>query len=286
MSLVNVLKLILLSIIWSLGYVFMKNVVPSLGPIWTADLRFLIGGLVLLTYLKINKSNFNFSENWKKYLIIGFLNLALPIALVSLSLIYIPLSYATIINSLTPLFSVLSGFFLLKERITPNQVIGIFLGFLGVFFISSKSIHADNSMFLVGIICCIIASASFALAGTYIKQKAKDINSYAMAACSQLFASLVLLPLGVVKLPTKIFETSILLNLSALGIIGSALGYIIYYNLIMEIGPSKALTIMFLIPFFGMIWGKLFFGEIITLKIILGCFLVLSGTFFVVKKKA
>ncbi|MEK7434475.1 MAG: DMT family transporter [Cyanobacteriota bacterium] len=284
MSVFNIVKLILLSIIWSLGYVFMKNVVPHLGAIWTADLRFLLGGVILFIYLKFTKKNFYFKENWKKYLILGVLNLAIPISIVSLSLLYIPVSYATIINSLTPLFGVLSSAVFLKERINFNQILGMFFGFSGVFFIVNKPPpSSDYQTFIIGIVCCLIGSLCFALAGVYIKSNTKGVDPYSMAACSQLFAALVMFPIGLFKLPTRFFEFDIITNLLALGILGSALGYIIYYNLMIEIGPAKTLTIMFLIPFFGMIWSILFFNEAIHAPMVLGCVLVLLGTFFVNK---
>ena len=66
--------------------------------------------------------------------------------------------------------------------------------------------------------------------------------------------------------------------MAGLALLCSALAYLLYYRLIADIGPTRALTVTFLIPLFGMLWGALILGETITWPMVAGCLLVLAGT--------
>ena len=99
-----------------------------------------------------------------------------------------------------------------------------------------------------------------------------------IAGATQLMAALVLLP-AVPAYPIRGEVTSvIILNLLGLAIICSAVAYLFYFKLIADIGPTKALTVTFLMPLFGIIWGMLFLGEEITAPMLAGMALILLGT--------
>jgi drug/metabolite transporter (DMT)-like permease len=72
--------------------------------------------------------------------------------------------------------------------------------------------------------------------------------------------------------------------MAGLALLCSALAYLLYYRLIADIGPTRALTVTFLIPLFGMLWGALILGETITWPMVAGCLLVLAGTGFVLRR--
>ena len=104
-----------------------------------------------------------------------------------------------------------------------------------------------------------------------------------IAAGSQLGATLALAPL-LVPLPPLAWPTpgewwaAILL-----GVLCTGVAYLLYFRLIADVGPTRALTVTFLIPVFGMLWGALFLGEAITPTMAAGCALVLIGTALIVR---
>ena len=105
----------------------------------------------------------------------------------------------------------------------------------------------------------------------------------AIAAWSQIFAGLVLLPLLPFGAPPQPIDAGIVGNVLALALLCSAIAYLLYYRLIVDIGPTRAMTVTFLMPLFGMLWGALFLGETITAPMLAGCALIVGGSVWVLK---
>lgn len=277
--------LLLLSIIWSSSYIFMKNIAPSIGALWTADLRLFIGGLTLFIYFKLKGKDLKLKEYWKHYLAIGVINSAIPFSVYSYAAIFIPTSYSVIINSTTPLFGVIFSYLILKEKINLSKILGLIFGFAGVFLISQKGMsHTDNNMFLIGILSCLSGSLCYGLGSVFTRKYASHLDPMSVSSASQIMASIALLPLCLTYIPSNPITMKLVLSLLALAIICSSIAYLIYYYLIIKIGPTKALTVTFLMPMFGFVWGKIFLNEEINLSIILGSILILTGTYFVLKQ--
>ena len=104
------------------------------------------------------------------------------------------------------------------------------------------------------------------------------VPSFTLACGSQLAAALVLTPvLPFVSIPGPV-TSWIVFNVVALAVASTAVAYLIYFRLIADIGPSRALTVTFLIPLFGVLWGYLFLGEAITANMLAGGALIVAGT--------
>jgi drug/metabolite transporter (DMT)-like permease len=139
-------------------------------------------------------------------------------------------------------------------------------------------------MLLPAILACVLATACYALGGVYIKKRATDLAPKAMAAGGQFAAGLIVLPLAAAFPPAEPPGPAAVLALIAFALLCSAVAYLIYYKLMAELGPTKALTVTFLIPAFGMLWGALLLGERIRAPMLGGAALVLAGTALVALK--
>jgi uncharacterized membrane protein len=102
-----------------------------------------------------------------------------------------------------------------------------------------------------------------------------------IAAGSQLVIGLVMLPLVIVFPPNQSLIMPTVLLMIVFSIFCSAVAYMIFYRLVANVGPTKTLTVSFLMPAIGMLWGHLFLGETITCLMILGALIILTGTFLV-----
>src|SRR4051812_21018768 len=111
MDLKSTLRLLVLAAIWGFSFIFMRIVAPIMGPIFTANLRLLIAGAVLLIYFQCIKFHPQWRLHWKKYLIIGLLNCAIPFAFFCLAALNLPASYSAIFNSSSPLFAAVLSVF-------------------------------------------------------------------------------------------------------------------------------------------------------------------------------
>lgn len=285
MLLKDYLLLVLLSALWGSSFIFMRILAPALGPIATADFRLLIAGLALAIFLKFQKIDLAWGKNWKIYLVIGLLNSGIPFLLFSYAALHLPASVSVIINSMTPLFGAIGAVIWLGEKMTVKLTIGIILGITGVAVIRGGGGFEVTGITTLSMLMCVVATMFYGVGGVYVKLNAKDISPAAIATGSQLIVGILFVPLLLLS-PVR---TEITMEIAAMTLVFalfcSAVAYIIYYRLLKTLGPTKATTVTFLIPVFGFIWGAIFLNENITIEMIIGGLIVLSGLYFVTGRK-
>jgi drug/metabolite transporter (DMT)-like permease len=111
-----------------------------------------------------------------------------------------------------------------------------------------------------------------------MKKHATGAKPIAIAGWSQVFAGIVLLPFVLLMPAPGPITSLVVANVLGLALICSSIAYVLYYRLIADVGPTRALTVAFLMPAFGMVWGALFLRETITWPMIAGCVLIVAGT--------
>ena len=281
-----VVRLVVLAALWGASFLFLRVLVPALGPLFTTMSRVLIAGVVLVAYARLAGFDDTLAGNWRRYALIALISSAIPFALFSFAALRLPASYLAILNAATPFFGLLLGAKYLGERLTAPRLLGLGLGFAGVALVSGAGPVAVDGGVLLATGACIGATVCYAANGIYVRRFAADLSPRALAGWSQLFAGVLLLPATLVAPlpPAGAFTLPVVANLAAFALLCSALGLLLYYRLIADVGPTRTMTVTFLIPPFGMLWGALFLGETITWPMIAGCLLVLGGTGLVVRR--
>jgi len=264
---------------------FMRYLSPIVGPLLTADMRMLIAGLFLAILFAATGFRLDWKRNWKRFATIGLVNSGLPFLLFCFAALYVPASVESVLNALSPLFGAVFSAIWLGERLTVQKIAGLIIGAAGVASITSFGSLPVSPLLPAAILACVLATACYGLGGVYIKKRGADLAPKAMAGGSQLAAGLIVLPLAAAFPPAAIPPPLPLLALVVFALLCSAVAYLIYYKLIAELGPTKALTVTFLIPVFGMLWGWLLLGEKISLAMVGGGVLVLAGTGLVALKR-
>jgi len=201
--------------------------------------------------------------------------------LYSFAALSLPASVEAVLNALSPCFGAIFAAIWLGEPLSGRKVLGLGLGLAGVGIVSGIGRGSGGNATLVAALACVAATACYGLAGVFIKKKAKYIESRSMAAGSQLLGGLFLLPSLAFFPPSGILQPKVALITLLFALLCSAIAYLIYYRLIADVGPTKALTVTFLIPVFGFLWGGLFFGEAIDPPMLGGSVLILCGTYLV-----
>jgi drug/metabolite transporter (DMT)-like permease len=253
----------------------MRVLAPVLGPLATADLRVFIGGCALLGYFFLTGEHLNWAQYWKHYIIIGIVNSAIPFSLFAYAALHVPAAYSVVLNSTAPLWGAIFSLLWLKDRLTLRKGFGLAVGAIGVALVANIDKTQFDPSFAWSILACLGATACYALAAIYMKRVASGAKPMGIACASQLTAALFLFPVAA-QFPIRgVVNTHIALNLLGLALICSALAYVLYFRLVAEVGPSKALTVTFLMPVFGMIWGRIFLNEPITLPMVLGAALII-----------
>ena len=282
----DIARLVALAAIWGASFIFLRALAPVLGPVATAAWRVTIAGAALVAWLRVAGVDAELRRHWRAFLVIGIVNSALPFLLFAFAAVHLPASYSVILNTATPLFAAVLSAVWLDERLTALRVAGLAAGAAGVALVTGAGPVAPDAMFGWAVAACLGAALCYALAGIYIKRHAGGAGPMAIAGWSQAFAAAALLPLTPFAPPPGTVTPGVIANVLALALLCSAFAYLLYYRLIADVGPTRAMTVTFLMPLFGMVWSVLFLGESVTLPMIAGCALIVGGTALVVRRRA
>jgi drug/metabolite transporter (DMT)-like permease len=276
-------RLLLLAGLWGGSFAFMRVAVPALGPLWLAFSRVALAFIALLALALARHAVPPFFAHWRDYVVIGTVNSALPFALFSFAEQYIGASTAAILNATSPFFATAVAALWLKEALTLRKLGGMALGLAGVVLLVGWQAEALAGTTLLATLACVGAALCYGVASVYAKRRMATIPSSAVALYSQLTAAAVLAPVLPFVPAPGLLTPLVVANALALALASTAFAYLLYFRLIATIGPARALTVTFLIPVFGVIWGFLFLGELLTANTFSGCTLILAGTWFAVR---
>ncbi|MEO8486114.1 MAG: DMT family transporter [Betaproteobacteria bacterium] len=279
-------RLFALAVLWSASFVFIRVLAGPLGPVWTATLRMLVAGVALVAVFVVLGWRGDVRRHGRAYLFVGILGSAMPFLLFAWAAQTLPASYLVILNAATPMFVALIAGVWLDDRLGIAKVVGLVAGASGVALVSRAGPLAPTPEVVAAVAASLAAALCYALSGLWLKHRGSALDPKAVAGWSQLFAAAAMLPLASqFPIPGPVTPW-ILANLAALALLCSAVAYLLYYRLIRDIGPSRALTVTFLMPALGMLWGALFLGESVTPAMLGGAALVVAGTIAVLRPAA
>jgi drug/metabolite transporter (DMT)-like permease len=277
------LLLVTLAALWGGSFVFMRVAVPALGAVPLAYVRVSIAAVVLLAIAFAQRRIPPFRTRWRDLAVVGVVNSAIPFSLFCYAEQYLSASAGAVLNATSPFFVAIAGALWLAQPVTKTKVAGIALGIVGVIVLVGLQPGATSDQVLVAVAACLVAAVCYALAGVYTKRALSDVPSHAIACASQVFAALALMPLLPFTTIPGPLTPVVVANVLALAIGSTAIAYLIYFKLIADVGPQRALTVTFLIPLFGVLWGALFLGEPLTQNLLVGGALVVAGTIVTVR---
>ncbi|HEU0075937.1 MAG TPA: DMT family transporter [Dehalococcoidia bacterium] len=276
-------RLIALAALWGASFIFTRSASPEFGAIPTAWVRVQLGGLVLIGYFAAIGFDVGWRRDWRRFALIGVLNSSIPFSLYAFAALNLPASYSAIFNSTTSLFGATFAAVWLADPLTPRKLAGLVMGICGVALVAGLGGAETDANFFLAMAACLCAAVSYATVGVYVRKYARDLEPRAIAGASQMVAGVILLPLLVLDQP-KTLDVDIAANLLGLALLSSGVAYLLYYRLLADVGPSKALTVTFLIPAFAMLWGAVFLEETITLTMLLGTAVIIGGTLLVTSR--
>jgi len=272
-------RLVLLAAIWGASFLFNRIAAPTLGPVLTAELRTLIAGLALAAYFAAT----GFDPEWRRwtrqYVIAGVLTSALPFLLWAYAALSLTAGLMSVLNATSPMWGAIWGAILLRERMTARKAVGLVIGIVGVALVTKPAPGQ-----IPAVMAALAAPFCYGLAGAYLTRWASGAPSRGMAVGTQLAAGLLLIPFIALSPPPAAPTPLVAASMLGLGLLCGAVAYLLYFRLIADIGATGALTVTYLIPLFGVLWGALFLGEALSLSMLAGGALVILGTVFVLRK--
>ncbi|WP_213573701.1 DMT family transporter [Stutzerimonas kunmingensis] len=264
----DMFRLLALAAIWGASFLFLRIIAPVLGTFPTAFFRVLLATAGLLVILLLLRTRWDFRGKLGLCLVLGVINSGLPFALYSVAAQLVPAGYSAIFNATTPMMGVLIGALFFAEELTLAKIIGVFSGLGGVALLMRIGPVPFDTELLLGALACLGATACYGFGGFLTRRwinQGEGLDSEVVAFGSQLGAALCLLPLFGLSLlnapPVNWGDSTVWLGLLGLGLVCTAFAYILYFRLLADIGPVKTLTVTFLIPPFGVLWGVIFLDE-------------------------
>ncbi|HPF25705.1 MAG: DMT family transporter [Steroidobacteraceae bacterium] len=268
------LILVVVAAIWGAAYPLLRVSSPQFGPVALVVVRLAIASIVLLPFVKWTPTSL---RHWRKLLVLGLINTAVPFALFAYATLTITGGLASVINATTPMFGALVAYFWLHERLDALRVAGIAIGFCGVLYIVGGEIgtHAEDS--LLGVIAAVVGAAMYGVAANYTKRQLGALNARLVAAGNVVAALLLMAPFAWVSWPAVPPSATAWWAVIALGLFCTALAYLLFFRLLSRVSASQAITVTFLIPVFGILWGALFLHEPVTMGLLISAAVVLVG---------
>jgi drug/metabolite transporter (DMT)-like permease len=284
--------LIALSIIWGGSYLFMKIAV-GYWPVFTIVFARVALGAATLALVLILTGNAipRGWKAWRTFMVMGLLNNVVPMSLIVFGTHSISAGLASIINAMTPIFTILFAHVLTAdEKITPPKIIGIGLGFCGVVVLIGPGLlfHIDTGV--IGELACIGAALSYASANLFGRRFAKmGLKPMEIAFGQVTSSSVILLPVALVMdqpWTLSIPPLYALMSLLGLGVLCTGLAYLLFFRVLTRSGAVAIALVTLMIPPSAITLGGLVLGETISPQNLAGMVLIALGLIAVNRKKA
>ena len=281
--------LILLSLVWGSSFILIKKGLVGLSPLELGSFRIIFAALFLVlvgfkSLLKINRSQ------WRWIFLSAFLGSFFPVYLFAFAETEIDSAIASILNSTTPLMTLIFGILFFRIVFTQNKAVGVIIGLLGTLglIFSGANVNPDQNYFYSGLV--IVASACYAVNVNIIKRYMHDISALGITTGNFL----VLLIPSVLVLYFKGFSVSevainpelslSLLYVLILGVVGTGIAMIIFNKLIQISDPVFSTSVTYTIPLVALGWGFLD-GEVFSYLQLISALVILLGVFLVNRSK-
>lgn len=275
MSRANLGLLLALSAIWGSSFLFIKLGVDELEPAVVAFGRLLVGVAILLPIAAARGGLGLLRPHLRTVAVLGALNNALPFWLLGFAETRIDSGLAAVIQAAAPIFTVVLAIRLdPTQRATGARLAGIGVGFVGVALL----VGMQSGGQVVGALAVLGAALCYAVSALFAGTRGRSVPTLHLAAGQLACGMLLIAPLGLLQLPAAAPGVDTLLAIAALGALGSALAYVLYFALIARAGASRAILVTYLVPAFALVYGAVFLGEQVTATALGGLVLVLAGT--------
>jgi drug/metabolite transporter (DMT)-like permease len=286
----DMLELLFLAAIWGASFLFLRVASPAIGALGVAALRVAGGALLLMPLVLLRGEGAVLRRHVPQLVGAALLSSVLPFIGLGQASRSLPAGLLSILNATTPMWGALVGWLWAGERMSPLRALGLAIGFAGVALLAADNSQMQSAGAYGAALLAVGSTLMYAFAVHYNKQYLANLSPQAISAGTlALAATLLVLPalwLG----PQPAHATPgqgaawsdvpmpALHALLALTVFCTGLAYLIFYRLIDRIGASRALTVTFLIPVFGMLWGALFLHEQVTTAMLMSAAIVLMGT--------
>jgi drug/metabolite transporter (DMT)-like permease len=279
MKLVDLATLLTLAAIWGGSYLFLRLGAADFGPAPLAAVRAGGAALLMCPLLVRLKRGRELRAHWRALLLVGVVHSAVPYLLFSYAALTVSAGLAAILTATTPLFAGVIARLWFAEKLGSGQIAGLLLGLLGVaVLVSGRAelwVEGPGAGWAVG--ACLLGACFYATGAHCTKRYLQGVQPSVVAAGTQAAAALVLVGPALGAWPEVSPPATAWAAAGALAAVSTAFAYILFFRLVSRIGAARTVTVTFLIPVFGVLWGALFLQEQVTGRMLVGGAVILVG---------
>lgn len=286
----------LLAAIWGASFLFLRIASPLVGPVAVAAARVGGGVLILLPLLLWRRELRGLRPLLPALMLSALLSYVLPFMGISQAARALPAGLLSILNATTPLWGALVGWFWAGERLGLPRLGGLLMGVAGVALLTADQQLLGTAMAHTAVLLMLGSTLMYAIAVHQARRQLSSLSPLAITTSSMGLATCLLVPpawwwgpqpLGASQggAPAIIAPATWAAvppgawwAMAGLAVLCTALAYLLFFRLIARMGPTRALTVTFLIPVFGMLWGAIFLQERITTFMLAGAGIIVLGT--------
>jgi drug/metabolite transporter (DMT)-like permease len=260
--------LVLLGALWGASFLFMRWGAADFGAVPLAAVRVALAAAVLLPLLAWRGQAQALRAHLRPIAWVGVFNSALPFAAFAFAALHITAGLSAVLNATAPLWGMVVAWAWLGDKPTRWRLLGLALGMAGVAWLVWDKAGIKAGVGLSGaalaVAACLGATLLYGLSASYIKLHLTRVPTLAVATGSQLSAAAALALPAWWLWPAQNPSARAWGAVALLGLLSTALAYLLYFRLVQRVDPMKAISVTFLIPLFAALWGGLFLGEAVT----------------------
>ena len=277
------LTLLLVSLFWGGSFLFLRLLVlEGLEPLQIVSLRMMFAAIFIAPFFIMKFKKYSFFDHGFPFLLIGLLNTALPFTLFAYASVNLGAGSLSVLQATVPILTALILFSLYRDEFSIMKLIGVLIGFSGLFLLAGPSGELD----LFSSILCVIASLSYAISGVYLANTPEKINNSFIGMGSIIVGAILLSPFLINYHNANLnISSTAWLYIALLGVINTSLAYVIFIKLIKRIGSLNASFVTYLVPVSSITLGIIILDEVFTIDMIVGSALIFLGVFFSNKEK-
>ena len=270
---------IAMSVIWGIPYLFIKIALQDLNPGVVVFARVGIAALVLIPIAIFQGALQPLRKRWLMIAGLACIQIVAPFLLISFGEQHITSSLTSLLIATDPIFVALLALrFDPGERVTGIRSVGLLIGIVGVAVLLGFDVGGDEQK-LLGAVLVLLASLGYAIGALLIKRPTiAALPRLGIVSYMCLTSSIVLLPFAALHLPSKLPGPQVIISLLVLGLICTAVAYLVFFALIAEVGPGRATVITYVNPAVSVFLGVMLLGEPLNASIIIGFLLILLGS--------
>lgn len=260
----DIATLVLIASLWGASYIFIRIIVPAIGPWGMVGGRMLLSALALYVVMRMSSVSWGAWRLVPHYVLIAFFSSFLAQYFIASAALTLNAGTLAILNSTAAMFAAVLSVMFLGESLTVRRAMGLVIGVIGVATVVGFTPLPFTREVVLAFVGSLAAAAFYAGSNVYITRHMAKRPALELAMNQCLFAGLLALPFAVPSMTSGAWTVKVVIALAALSVACTMLANGLFYGLMKRTSPTISLSVTYLIPCFSLVWGWLFLEESIT----------------------